>query len=254
MDTNTDSATPAEVQTPTNTPAQIEQGTNWYAVIGFILSLCSSVLIGGLLSLVGYRKSKTMNGSGKGLAVAGMVLAGVWSFLVVVFVIIAVIVNLNSNNTSSELKTYSSTPASYALSASSSFVELDSGNPSADLQYYRPFDEIYFITITESVSDFEDGLDIEAYADVVREGLTNELKNPEVSEQSFGNPRLLDVVDYRITGSVDGVKIVYLYRVARVGDNFVQVIAWTLPSKEEENSPEMKTIIESLKPNSEQEI
>ena len=63
-----------------NAPAQPKNGL---AIAGFVVSLvsflcCGSLaLIGLILSIVGLVKSKEMNGSGKGLAIAGIILSSV---------------------------------------------------------------------------------------------------------------------------------------------------------------------------------
>lgn len=67
-----------------NTPQKPVKQSNGYAIAGFILSFIIPVF-GIILGALGYSKSKEMNGKGKQLSVASMVI----SFVVVVGVAIA---------------------------------------------------------------------------------------------------------------------------------------------------------------------
>lgn len=76
------------ITTPTNT-------SNGLAIAGFVVSLVSSLLccgsfnmVGLILSIVGLVKSKELNGSGKGLAIAGIVIC---SLVFVISIIITII-------------------------------------------------------------------------------------------------------------------------------------------------------------------
>ena len=68
-----------------------DEKSNGFAVAGFVVSLVSSLLccgsfnmIGLILSIIGLVKAKELDGKGKGLAIAGIVI----SVLVIVFYII----------------------------------------------------------------------------------------------------------------------------------------------------------------------
>ena len=74
---------------------------NSYAIAGFVLSFIFP-LVGLIVSILGYRKAKEMNGCGKGFAVAGIVISAVSLgsvLLIVPFVIIyfAIIVEVSTS-------------------------------------------------------------------------------------------------------------------------------------------------------------
>lgn len=83
-----------------NSPEQ--KPANGLAIAGFVVSLVSLVCCGGIfgiigliLSVVGSSKAKELNGSGQGLAVAGIVL-GIISmlyFIIILFVYFAAFLN-----------------------------------------------------------------------------------------------------------------------------------------------------------------
>ena len=73
---------------PTQTVVNVQQvpskQTNGMAVAGFVVSLVSSLLCCGsfnfislILSIIGLTQAKKMNGSGKGLAIAGIIISAI---------------------------------------------------------------------------------------------------------------------------------------------------------------------------------
>ena len=71
---------------PTPMPV-IRQETNVLAVVGFILSFV--VAIAGLVcSILGYKKAPELNGDGKGLALAGIIISAVSMALAFILIII----------------------------------------------------------------------------------------------------------------------------------------------------------------------
>lgn len=79
------------VQMPVVQTNSQQKQSNGLAIAGFILSLFSpTFLIGFILSIVGLVKSRDMNGSGKGLAIAGVVL----SSIVMLGVIVSIVFNI----------------------------------------------------------------------------------------------------------------------------------------------------------------
>lgn len=87
------SNTPTYSQNVSNNQSQVNQ-TNGWSITGFILSIagiilccCGPISVAGLiLSIIGVVKSNSMNNSGKGLGIAGIVISviGLCLFLLVV--------------------------------------------------------------------------------------------------------------------------------------------------------------------------
>jgi hypothetical protein len=68
---------------------QTNPSFNGFAIAGFVLGLISAVLLSVIFSIIGLVQIRRRRQRGKGLAIAGLVLSGVW---VVVIVVIAVVV------------------------------------------------------------------------------------------------------------------------------------------------------------------
>lgn len=56
----------------------------------------------------------------------------------------------------------------------------------------------------------------------------------------------LNAQDYRITGGYGEVKLVWYMRIIDMGNDFVQINTWTLPSREEKNKNELFSNITSF--------
>jgi len=61
--------------------------TNWWAIVSLIFGLLGGVLISVVCGIVGLNKAKQGQG-GRGLAIAGLVLSGLWVVLLVVGIIV----------------------------------------------------------------------------------------------------------------------------------------------------------------------
>ena len=70
-------------------PASAPVQQNTIAIVGFILSLFTA-LIGLIVSCIGLKKSKELGGSGRGFAIAGIVIGAIEMVIVVIYIIAAV--------------------------------------------------------------------------------------------------------------------------------------------------------------------
>ena len=69
------------VATGENSPTK--GGTNVLAIVGFILSFF--IAIAGLIcSILGYKKAAELDGKGKGLSLAGIIISAVWLGIVII--------------------------------------------------------------------------------------------------------------------------------------------------------------------------
>lgn len=62
-----------------------KQGTSGFATVGFVLSLVGAILLSVILCLVALSRVKTYNQNGRALAIAGLVISGLWIPLFAVF-------------------------------------------------------------------------------------------------------------------------------------------------------------------------
>ena len=56
-----------------------------------------------------------------------------------------------------------------------------------------------------------------------------------------------DAKQFEASGTVDKIKIKYIFTVVDTPDHFYQIVAWTLTSKFEENKPALLDVISSFK-------
>lgn len=234
------------MSTESNVVQAVRPTSNNYALAGFIVSLLGIVVPGFVLSALGFVKAKEHGGRGKGLAIAGVVLSVVWTFVWMVVLFALLLFTAQQESKTGDYTTKGSYDGSYTLSIPSNLEVQSDLNDAADMQFADTGDETYLITINEPLSDFEDNLDINGYADLIISSFSGRIDNFDYKTTDFGYSSLA-TKDYEITGSVDGVKIVYLVRIAKLEDRFVQVITWTLPSKFDDNREVMETIASSLK-------
>lgn len=73
-------------------PPPQQQGTNWWAIVSLVFGLIGGILISVVCGIVGLKKAKQGQG-GRGLAIAGLVLSGLWVVAAVVAVVIYFVVS-----------------------------------------------------------------------------------------------------------------------------------------------------------------
>ena len=127
-----------------------------------------------------------------------------------------------------------------------SWSTMNNLNDEANLQMGNPFKEAYVIILTESKQDF-DNIGLQGHSDLTRSFLREALKNYQESR-----PVKLDIgghsaLRYRLSGSVDSIKIVYWHVTIETGDHFHQMLLWSLPSKFSGNKADFNSVIQSFK-------
>jgi hypothetical protein len=118
-------------------------------------------------------------------------------------------------------------------------------NDIADLQMGNPFKEAYTIIISENKMDFDD-ITLEQHSNITRSMIRQGLKNYHESDpESFdiGGNRALR---YRLTGSVDGLNIVYWHVTIETENHYHQMLLWSLKSKFSNNEADFDSVIQSF--------
>jgi len=127
-----------------------------------------------------------------------------------------------------------------------SWSTMDDLNEGANLQMGNLFKEAYVVILTESKQDL-DNMGMQDHSDLTRSFLREVLKNYQESQ-----PVKLDIgshsaLRYRLSGSVDSIKIVYWHVTIETGDHFHQMLLWSLPSKFSGNEADFNSVIRSFK-------
>jgi len=118
-------------------------------------------------------------------------------------------------------------------------------NDVADLQMGNPFKEAYTIIISENKMDFDD-ISLEGHSELTRSMIKQGLKNCQESNQEaldIGGNR---AVRYRLTGSMDGLKIVYWHVTLETENHYHQMLLWSLKSKFSKNEADFDSVIQSF--------
>ena len=134
---------------------------------------------------------------------------------------------------------------SFAVTMPASWSTRTDLNDVADLQMGNLFKEAYAIFISESKIDFDD-ISLEGHSDLTRSFLREGLKNFQESEPRYLNNTKYKTLRYRITGSVDGLNLIYWHVTIETSGHFHQVILWSLKSKFADNEADYKALVESF--------
>ena len=134
---------------------------------------------------------------------------------------------------------------SFAVKMPSSWSLRSDLNDVADLQMGNAFKEAYTIIISENKMDFDD-ISLEGHSEITRAMIKQGLKNCHESNQEtldIGGNR---AVRYRLTGSMDGLKIVYWHVTLETEDHYHQMLLWSLKSRFSKNEADFDSVIQSF--------
>lgn len=115
-------------------------------------------------------------------------------------------------------------------------------NDSADLQASHRGSEMYVVVLSEPKVDL-DNMTLDGHSKLTRQSLVDGVKNPEISPGFAMKIGDMAAIQYEIRGSLDNVKIVYLHTTAESPNYFHQILAWTVPSRFEQNKETLQKVI-----------
>ena len=118
-------------------------------------------------------------------------------------------------------------------------------NDVADLQMGNPLKEAYTIIISENKMDFDD-ISMEEHSEITRSMIKQGLKNCHESNQEFLDIGGNRAVRYRLTGTMDGLNIVYWHVTLETEDHYHQMLLWSLKSKFSKNRADFDSVIQSF--------
>ena len=118
-------------------------------------------------------------------------------------------------------------------------------NDVADLQMGNSFKEAYTIIISENKMNFDD-ISMEDHSDITRSMIKQGIKNYHES-----SPEIIDIegyraLRYRLSGSVNGVNIVYWHVTLETENHYHQMLLWSLKSKFPKNEAAFDSVIQSF--------
>lgn len=118
-------------------------------------------------------------------------------------------------------------------------------HPDASIQIGNLYDEVYLIAFTNHKSELEDYTHSDLYEAIVFDMVS-----------SLENGQLIGTIDPSITkypykvceisGSLDGIRIIYLFALVECDSFFYQIVGWSLASEYSKNKSDLKNVMYSF--------
>ena len=219
---------------PPTSPAAI-----WSLVLAILSFFCGCLItaipavICGHIARSKIRKSGGALG-GKGIATAGLILG--YIALVLGVMGIPLLVSMIQSDRerlhrlATERKAIASDDGKIWVTVTGMWTKMPELNKQASLQVGYKSKEMYLIVITDAKADVTD-LTLEKHHQLTRDRMLQKMKNASatqpVSLTIDGHPALQD----EISGTEKGTNVVFLHTTVDDGDDFQQILAWTLKSR-----------------------
>ena len=134
---------------------------------------------------------------------------------------------------------------SFAVTMPASWSLINDLNDVADLQMGSRFKEAYTIIISENKMDFDD-ISLEDHSNLTRSMIKNGLKNCHESNQEILEIEGTQALRYQLTGSIDGLNIVYWHVTLETENHYHQMLLWSLKSRFSKNKADFDSVIQSF--------
>ena len=134
---------------------------------------------------------------------------------------------------------------SFAVEMPASWSLRSDLNDVADLQMGNSFKEAYAIIISENKMDFDE-MTLQDHSDLTRSVIGQNLKNYHESDQEILDIGGNQALRYRLTGSVDGLNIVYWHVTIETENHYHQMLMWSLKSKFAQNQDDFEAVLQSF--------
>jgi len=120
-------------------------------------------------------------------------------------------------------------------------------NDQAIIQVAKAREELYTIVIASNKVDFDDNVGVDDVVSLVQRDMKSTVENAEISDSSPIEINGLSGKQFEVKGSVDMLKVTYIYYVIDTKETFYQVMSWTLTSRFQKNAPILREVMSSLK-------
>jgi hypothetical protein len=134
---------------------------------------------------------------------------------------------------------------SFAVEMPASWSLRSDLNDVADLQMGNPFKEAYAIVISENKMDFDE-MTLQDHSDLTRSMIGHNLRNYHESDQEVLDIGGNQALRYRLTGSVDGLNIIYWHITIETQNHYHQMLMWSLKSKFAQNQDDFESVLQSF--------
>jgi hypothetical protein len=230
---------------PSTAPAAV-----WSLVLGVLSFTCGAcftaipAVICGHVARSKIRKSGGALG-GKGIATAGLILGYIGVALTVMGLPLLISTikadRERAHRLSIERKEIVSTDGRVRVAVPGDWVEMPGLNQAAILQVGNKGKELYLMVISDAKSDFENPA-LEKHHQITRNQMLQKMKNSSGTE-----PVKVTIGDYpamqdELSGTENGINIVFLHTTVDDGAHFNQILAWTLKSRWQEQNEQLREI------------
>ena len=174
-------------------------------------------------------------------------LIGFFSFLAALALVSAILCVSSLVSSISKAETFISRDQQFQITAPSSWRNDSTLNEEADISISNDFGVKYFMVLSEKKDDFESGVNLQDYLQIVEGNYEVEMTERPVQlpqETSVnGYPAIAFSFEQQVE---DEVEITYVVTVVDTGTHFHQLHAWTLASKYDGVKEELQGIMQSF--------
>lgn len=143
-------------------------------------------------------------------------------------------------------KTFLDASESFSIDATTKWKEDRSLHEESRLSLANVEESAYFIALLDHKSGFSSQMTLELYSELAGEATAEGLKDPVTDGMKNISFDGLSGYNFTITGTIDGVRIAYIFVILEDDENFIQLVVWSSEKMVKENRQEYMKILSSF--------
>lgn len=185
----------------------------------------------------------------RGWIIATVVSGIVGLLLVIGGIVAAVGMGISAAKKQALPQDFSTASGVATVTGASGWSVLDIGSEDADLGIGNIYSEQYLIVLAEPKTDFPEGYDLAAFAELAYGQFSQTLADVEAGEPVEVSYQSIPRLRRELRAASDGIRIFYLIDYAEGRDHYYQVMSWTLEDRESKGKPVLEAALNSFREN-----
>jgi bifunctional DNA-binding transcriptional regulator/antitoxin component of YhaV-PrlF toxin-antitoxin module len=120
-------------------------------------------------------------------------------------------------------------------------------NEKAEISASNRAREMYVVVLSESKRDFASDMTLEKFTELSRNAMMGNVRGAQATAPTPTSVSGHPAMQYELRGTVENVNIAYLNTTVETPGDYHQIIAWTLPSRFNDNQATLREVTQSFK-------
>ncbi len=120
-------------------------------------------------------------------------------------------------------------------------------NDQAVIQVAKAREEFYAIVVPRNKEDFDETANVDDLVTLMQKDMESVVENAEITDSKPIEINGLRGRQFEVKGSVEKLRVTYIFFVLETEEQYYQIMSWTLTSRFQKNKPILRDVMSSFK-------